>query len=99
MPRLPKQPQLAQLKLFHPLVKSPNWYVLPLEVRQQTPRLLARLLREAAARDRAASQAGGLGDETAPQGLRLIVEQLFNYTSVQFFRPLLFSLSIGWECH
>lgn len=63
MPRLSMQPQLAQLKLFHPLVKSPNWYALPLEVRQQALRLLARLLREAVVGDRAASQAGGLGDE------------------------------------
>jgi hypothetical protein len=38
--------RVVQLQLFHPLCKDPLWGELPLEIRQQTVRLLARLLRE-----------------------------------------------------
>jgi hypothetical protein len=35
-----------QLALFHPPLRDPRWDQLPWEVRQQTVRLLARILRE-----------------------------------------------------
>ncbi|KAI3603383.1 hypothetical protein D8I24_2890 (plasmid) [Cupriavidus necator H850] len=35
-----------QLDLFHPCPKTPQWTTLPPEVRQQTIRLLAQLLRQ-----------------------------------------------------
>jgi hypothetical protein len=38
--------RVVQLQLFHPLCRDPFWEELPLEIRQQTVRLLARLLRE-----------------------------------------------------
>jgi hypothetical protein len=37
---------LDQLMLFHPLPKTPQWMSLPAEVREQTLKLLARLLRQ-----------------------------------------------------
>jgi hypothetical protein len=37
---------VTQLELFRLGCKSPLWTELPLEIRQQTVRLLARLLRE-----------------------------------------------------
>jgi hypothetical protein len=41
-----KSPRLSQLKLFHPTITTPTWGHLPREMREQTARLLARLLRE-----------------------------------------------------
>ena len=63
MLRLSKRLPLAQLKLFHPAVRTPDWNTLPMEVRHQALPLLARLLREAASRDCAADPAGGHSDE------------------------------------
>lgn len=37
---------VSQLKLFHPTIITPTWEHLPREMREQTVRLLARLLRE-----------------------------------------------------
>ena len=39
------QRTLKQLTIFHPLPLTPQWRSLPIEVREQTLRLLARLLR------------------------------------------------------
>ena len=36
----------AQLDLFHPFPKTPQWTHLPQEVRQEAVRLLAQLLRQ-----------------------------------------------------
>ena len=41
-----KSHRLNQLKLFHPTITAPTWERLPREVREQTVRLLARLLGE-----------------------------------------------------
>lgn len=41
-----KSHRLSQLKLFHPTIVAPTWEGLPPEMREQTLRLLARLLRE-----------------------------------------------------
>jgi hypothetical protein len=57
-------PQRArQLKLFHPPSKSPHWDQLPCEIRQQSVRLLARLLREHWARKQAAEALREAADE------------------------------------
>ena len=56
-----KSPQATQLKLFQPAMQSPQWLQLPLEIRQQTVRLLAQLLCAHAARR--SRPAGGGGDE------------------------------------
>jgi hypothetical protein len=53
----------GQLKLFLPPIKSPHWDQLPREIRQQSVRLLARLLREHWARKLAAEALGEAGDE------------------------------------
>jgi hypothetical protein len=45
MRALPTPPWVLQLALFHPPLKDPQWEQLPWEVRQQTVRLLARMLR------------------------------------------------------
>jgi len=37
---------LDQLGLFHPLPKTPQWMSFPVEAREQTLKLLARLLRQ-----------------------------------------------------
>ena len=51
MPSTLKPPQRAiQLALFRPTRNEPNWNAVPLEVQQQVLRLLARMLREHAAR-------------------------------------------------
>ena len=63
MPRSSRRLSLAQLKLFHPVARTPEWSALPSEVRQRALALLARLLREAAARERAIREAGGPSDE------------------------------------
>jgi len=45
--RQTKNPQrVTQLNLFHPNSRTPLWLSLPMEVREQTVRLLARLLRQ-----------------------------------------------------
>ena len=41
----PTPPWGMQLALFHPPLRDPHWEQLPWEVRQQTVRLLARMLR------------------------------------------------------
>ena len=41
-----KSHRLSQLKLFQPTIVAPTWEQLPREIREQTVRLLARLLRE-----------------------------------------------------
>lgn len=63
MPRSSKRLPLTQLKLFHPVARLPTWSTLPLEIRQRALPLLARLLADGAARERAAAQAGGPSDE------------------------------------
>ena len=51
MPSTLKPAQRAiQLALFRPTRNEPNWNAVPLEVQQQVLRLLARMLREHAAR-------------------------------------------------
>ncbi len=55
--------QTAQLKLFHPPAKSPEWQALPPEVRQATTVLLARMLREHRASCAACEGAEEVGDE------------------------------------
>ncbi len=51
MPSTPKPPHRAiQLKLFRPTRNEPSWEVVPPEVQQQVLRLLARILRDHAAR-------------------------------------------------
>ena len=48
-----KPPQRAiQLALFRPTHKGPSWNTVPIEVQQQVLRLLARMLRDHAARRR-----------------------------------------------
>ena len=42
----PNPQWVMQLALFHPAVSDPRWDQLPWEVRQQTVRLLARMLSE-----------------------------------------------------
>lgn len=59
----PSPQRAAQLKLFHPPVKSPCWEQLPREIQQQTVRLLARVLREHWAKALAADPLGELSDE------------------------------------
>lgn len=63
MSRSSKRLPLAQLTLFHPVVRTPNWATLPVEVRHRVLTLLARLLRDAASRDCAADPSGGRRDE------------------------------------
>ncbi len=63
MPRSPKRLLPSQLTLFHPVVRTPVWSTLPVEVRHRALSLLARLLREAASRDCGADPAGGRSDE------------------------------------
>jgi hypothetical protein len=52
MHKASKAKQMAQMKLFQPTQVQPHWNQLPLEIRQPTLRLLARLLREHLAADR-----------------------------------------------
>jgi len=42
----PRRSRVPQLSLFHPPSPSPRWATFPREVREQTVRWLARLLRE-----------------------------------------------------
>lgn len=41
-----KSHRVSQLRLFDPTILAPTWERLPREIREQTLRLLARLLRE-----------------------------------------------------
>jgi len=63
MPRSPKRLLPSQLTLFHPVVRTPDWNTLPMEVRCRVLSLLARLLREVASRDCVADPVGGRSDE------------------------------------
>jgi hypothetical protein len=58
-----KSHRLSQLKLFHPTIIAPTWERLPREMREQTVRLLARLLREHWARERRGQQPTEARDE------------------------------------
>ena len=58
-----KSPRLSQLKLFHPTITTPTWGHLPREMREQTARLLARLLREHWANERCGKKAHEARDE------------------------------------
>jgi hypothetical protein len=64
MPLTPKPPQRAiQLALFRPSRNEPSWETVPGEVQQQVLRLLARMLREHAARVHGAVVPQGDRDE------------------------------------
>jgi hypothetical protein len=52
-----------QLALFRPARSCPQWAQLPREIRQQSVRLLARLLREHWARTHCAQTAAEVDDE------------------------------------
>jgi hypothetical protein len=58
-----KSHRLSQLKLFHPTITAPTWERLPREMREQTVRLLARLLREHWASQRRGQQPNEARDE------------------------------------
>jgi hypothetical protein len=58
-----KSHRLSQLKLFHPTTMAPTWERLPREMREQTVRLLARLLREHWVSERHGKQAKEVRDE------------------------------------
>ena len=58
-----KPHRLSQLKLFHPSIEAPTWERLPPEMREQTLRLLARLLREHWAGHRRGKQPSEARDE------------------------------------
>jgi hypothetical protein len=58
-----KPHRVSQLKLFHPTIMAPTWERLPREMREQTVRLLARLLREHWAGERHGKQAREARDE------------------------------------
>lgn len=58
-----KSHQLSQLQLFHPTIVAPTWERLPREMREQTVRLLARLLREHWASQRPGRQPEEARDE------------------------------------
>jgi hypothetical protein len=62
--RIPTRPLRAtQLGLFQSIPRRPRWDQLPSEVRQQTIRLLARMLNEHVERDLAAASMREAGDE------------------------------------
>ena len=62
--RVPPSPRRAsQLALFQSSLGGPRWERLPWEVRQQTVRLLARMLNEHAERQRASLLTQEAGDE------------------------------------
>ena len=58
-----KSHRLSQLQLFHPTIVAPTWERLPREMRVQTMRLLARLLREHWANERCGKKAHEARDE------------------------------------
>ena len=59
----PSPLRAVQLKLFHPLVKGPQWEQFAPEIRRQSLRLLARLLHERWARGRSVAPIGETADE------------------------------------
>jgi hypothetical protein len=63
MSRSLRSPRPAQLRLFQPTLKLPHWSALPEEVRQQTRRLLAQLLRDAVRAPRAVTPSAEVSDE------------------------------------
>jgi len=63
MPRSLNPQRAGQLKLFHPPITGLHWEQLPREIRQQSVRLLARLVREHWARKQAAEATRETGDE------------------------------------
>ena len=63
MPKSSNPQRGGQLKLFHPRIEGLHWEQLPCEIRQQSVRLLARMLREHWARKRAAEALGEAADE------------------------------------
>ena len=58
-----KSHRMSQLKLFHLTIVAPTWDRMPREIREQTVRLLARLLREHWASERHDKQAKEARDE------------------------------------
>jgi hypothetical protein len=52
-----------QLNLFHPPRRGPEWRALPIEVREQTKLLLARLLRTSPVRESAVESESAASDE------------------------------------
>ncbi len=50
MPSILKPPRAIQLTLFRPSRNEPSWEAIPIEVRSQALRLLARMLRDHVAR-------------------------------------------------
>ena len=60
---LPSPRRATQLALFQSSPGGPRWEQLPWEVRQQTVRLLARILNEAAERRLASPSPQQAGDE------------------------------------
>lgn len=63
MPAAAKSHRVSQLQRFHPTSMAPTWERLPREMREQTVRLLARLLREHRASERQGKQPREAGDE------------------------------------
>jgi hypothetical protein len=59
----PRRQRKAQLHLFHSPSKGPSWEKLPREIREQSVRLLARLLREHCARVLASKPGKEVRDE------------------------------------
>lgn len=57
------QQRVTQLTLFHPPRKTPAWQGLPREIRLETVKLFARLLREHFARPYASGRRKEAGDE------------------------------------
>ena len=55
--------RVTQLTLFQPPQPGVSWEATPIEHRQQVERLLARMLREHALRERGGSPAREAGDE------------------------------------
>jgi hypothetical protein len=63
MPAVAKSHWVSQLKLFDPTVVAPTWERMPREIREQTVRLLTRLLREHWASERHGKQPREARDE------------------------------------
>ena len=59
----PKSQWVSQLKLFHPTILGPTWERMPREIREQTVRLLSRLLRQHWARERTRNEPREARDE------------------------------------
>ena len=63
MPKSSNPQRAGQLKVFHPPIESLHWEQLPREIRQQSARLLARMLREHWTRKQAAETLEEAADE------------------------------------